>query len=251
MSWEDYLEQIYYNPSNAGSYSGPDKFFGYVKRDGKYDISKYKIRKWLQRQEPYSLQRAIRKPQNRTRINVAGIDDQWSADLMDMVKFGSDNDGYTYVLVVIDVFSKFLWLRKLKDKKEESVTRAFESIFKTGRKPSRIRTDKGQEFRAKTLQSLFKEESIKHFYAHNEVKASISERIIKFIKTKLYRYFTYKQSYRSLINYKILLSDITKQRTGRSTWHQLTSRRLTKRQYAWGSIFQGVNKFHRLKRIKQ
>lgn len=31
------------------------------------------------------------------------IDDQWSADLMDMVKFAKYNKGYKYVLVVIDV----------------------------------------------------------------------------------------------------------------------------------------------------
>jgi hypothetical protein len=34
---------------------------------------------------------------------------------------------------VIDVFSKYLWLRKLKDKKGESVAKAFETIFKEGR----------------------------------------------------------------------------------------------------------------------
>jgi hypothetical protein len=61
---------------------------------------------------------------------VAGIDDQWSADLMDLVKFAKYNDGYRYILVVIDVFSKYLWLRKLKDNKGESVAKAFETIFK-------------------------------------------------------------------------------------------------------------------------
>ena len=29
---------------------------------------------------------------------------QWSADLMDLVKFAKYNDGYRYILVVIDVF---------------------------------------------------------------------------------------------------------------------------------------------------
>jgi hypothetical protein len=48
--------------------------------------SKYKLRKWLSSQEPYSLQRLYRRPQHRTSIVVAGIDDQWSADLMDLVK---------------------------------------------------------------------------------------------------------------------------------------------------------------------
>ncbi|CAG2217713.1 unnamed protein product [Mytilus edulis] len=130
-------------------------------------------------QEPYSLQRPLRRPQNRTEIVVAGIDDQWSADLMDMVKFSKYNKEYKYVLVVIDVFSKYLWLRKLKDKKGESVATAFQDIFQTGRVPNKIRTDMGQEFKAKRVQTVFKKEEINHFYAFNEVKASVSERVIK------------------------------------------------------------------------
>lgn len=53
--WEAYLKEIYYNPSNPASFSGPDKLFRYVKNDGKYDITKYKIKKWLQSQESYSM----------------------------------------------------------------------------------------------------------------------------------------------------------------------------------------------------
>jgi transposase InsO family protein len=136
--------------------SGPDKLFHFVQKDGKYNLSKYKLRKWFSSQEPYSLQRLYRRPQNRTSIVVAGIDDQWSADLMDLVKFAKYNDGYRYIFVVIDVFSKYLWLRKLKDKKGESVANALETIFKEGRKPYKIRTDKGQEFRARAVQSVFR-----------------------------------------------------------------------------------------------
>jgi len=195
-TWQKYLKDIYYNPANPASFSGPDKLFHFVQKNGRYNLSKYKLRKWLSSQEPYSLQRPYRRPQNRTSIVVAGIDDQWSADLMDVDKFAKYNDGYRYILVVIDVFSKYLWLRKLKDKKGEYVAKAYESIFNEGRKPNKIRTDKGQEFCARAVQSVFQKEGIRHLYAQNEVKASISERVIKTIKTKIYRYFTYKQSSR-------------------------------------------------------
>lgn len=87
MSWEDYLAKIYYDPSAAGSFTGVDKLFRYVQNEGKYNISKYKVRKWLQRQEPYSLQRPVRRHYRRNKVIVAGIDDQWDADLMDMTKF--------------------------------------------------------------------------------------------------------------------------------------------------------------------
>lgn len=81
------MAKIYYDPSAAGSFTGVDTFFRYVQQEGKYDISKYKIRKWLQRQEPYSLQRPVRRYYRRNKVVVAGIDDQWDADLMDMTKF--------------------------------------------------------------------------------------------------------------------------------------------------------------------
>ena len=195
MALENYLKNIYYNPSKPASFLGPDKLYQFVKKDGKYMISKYRIRKWLQREEAYSLQREARKPLKRSRIVVAGIDDQWSADLMDMVKFAKSNQGVRFILVVIDVFSKHLWLQPLKDKKGPSIVEAFRTIFNKGRKPKRIRTDKGQEFRAKVVQSLFKSESIRHMFAESDVKASVSERVIKTIKSKIYRYFTQRLSY--------------------------------------------------------
>ncbi len=52
-SWEQYLKNIYYNSSNPASFAGPDKLYRFVRKDGKFVLSKYKIKKWLQRQEPY------------------------------------------------------------------------------------------------------------------------------------------------------------------------------------------------------
>lgn len=115
---------------------------------------------------------------------------------MGMVKYSKYNDGFAYVLVVIDVFSKYLWLRQLKGKKEASVARAFEDIINGGQRPNRTHTDMGQEFRSRLVQSVFNNTGIQHIYAFNEVKASVSERAIRTIKTKISRYFMYKQSYR-------------------------------------------------------
>lgn len=109
---------------------------------------------------------------------VTGIDDQWSADLMDMTKFAKYNDGFMYVLVVIDVLSKYLWMRSLIDKKEISVANVLREIFLEGRVPKRIQTDKGQEFCATEVEKAFFYE-ITHLYAQNETKAAIAERVIK------------------------------------------------------------------------
>lgn len=100
-------------------------------------MSKYKIRKWLQRQEAYSLQRGVRRPFKKNKVMALGIDDQWDVDLMDMSKYSKENDGIAFVLIVIDIFSKFLWMQPLKDKKGESVTAAFKKEHPLYRKQNK------------------------------------------------------------------------------------------------------------------
>ena len=46
--------------------------------------------------------------------------------------------------MVIDVFSKFGWIEPLKDKKGETVAAAFKKLFKLGRQPRLLWTDKGK-----------------------------------------------------------------------------------------------------------
>lgn len=197
MYWEDYMAKIYYDPSAAGSFTEVDKLFRYVQQEGKYDISKYKVRKWLQRQQPYSLQRLVRRYYRRNKVVVAGIDDQWDADLMDMTKFKKENDGAQFVLLVIDIISKYVWMRPLKDKKGPTTARAFEDILREGRQPTKIRTDKGQEFGSKAFNNVLTDRNIQHLYSQNtKLKAIFAERSIKTIKTRMYRYMTFKQSQR-------------------------------------------------------
>jgi hypothetical protein len=130
---------------------------------------------------------------------VLGIDDQWDVDLMYMTKFSKYNRGNNFILVAIDIFSKFVWLRPLKDKRGESEMKALKSIFAEGRSPSRKRTDKGQEFRSRLVKSLLRQRRIEHVFAQNtEIKANYVERVIKTIKSKMYRYFTHAQSYNDI-----------------------------------------------------
>ena len=48
--------------------------------------------------------------------------------------------------MVIDVFSKFGWIEPFKDKRGETAALAFNKIFKSGRKPEMLWTEKGSEF---------------------------------------------------------------------------------------------------------
>lgn len=205
--WEDYLKAIYYDPAHPASYAGPQKLYHIVQREGKYKIGMHKIRKFLQNQDSYSLHKPVRRRFRRNHVISAGIDDLWMCDLIDMVKFASWNDGYKYILLVIDVFSKYVWLRPLKNKTGAGVAEAFTDIFETSkRSPGRLSLDKGQEFNASVVQKLMKRHDVLYSPTQNELKATVSERCIQTIKTKLYRYFTYTENY----TYLPILQDIAK-----------------------------------------
>ncbi len=143
-------------------------------------------------QEPYSQQRGVRHQFRRNRVITTGIDDQWKADLADISKYAKDNDGYKFILAVIDDFSKYLWLRPLQNKTSAAVVESFKDFSQEGSKPILIHTDKEQEFRAQPAEALFKQMDIIHLLTQNEVKANIVERVIKTICSKIQYYITYK-----------------------------------------------------------
>ena len=143
--WEDYLKAIYYDPQHPASFAGPQKLYKVVQGEGKYNIGMHRIRKFLHNQDAYSLHKPVRRRFQRNHVISAGIDDLWMCDLMDMVKYADQNEGYKYILLVIDTFSKYVWLRPLKRKTGEEVAEAFDEIFtSSGRTPGKLMTDKGE-----------------------------------------------------------------------------------------------------------
>ena len=57
--------------------------------------------------------------------------------------------------------------------------KAFQTIFRYGRKPTHIRTDKESEYANKVVRKFLKREKVAHFVTQNIVKASIAERADK------------------------------------------------------------------------
>ena len=140
------------------------------------------------------LHKPIRRKFTRRRVYVNGIDEIWAADLVEMGKFSKWNNGVRYLLMVIDIFSKFGWIEPLKNKKGETVVKAFKNILKTGRKPQNLWTDNGVEFYNKDFKKLLEEEGINLYSTQNEEKSSIVERWNRTIKNRLWKYFTVSNS---------------------------------------------------------
>ena len=71
----------------------------------------------------------IRKFKER-KVYSAFKDNIWAADLADMQLISKFNKGFRFLLCVIDIYSKYVWVVPLKDKKGVSIVNAFQSILK-------------------------------------------------------------------------------------------------------------------------
>ena len=107
------------------------------------------------------------------------------------------NKGFQYILIVIDGFSRYCWMRNLKTKTSSEVKEAFKSIFSqevfniAGKveeivlpdnimnTPEFLFTDAGGEFTGKDIKDFYKENNIKHIILQGESKAMLAERVIQ------------------------------------------------------------------------
>ena len=192
-SVEERLKTIYYNPEHPASLSSVPALAHAAK------VSIPRAQTWLRSQPTYTLHRQARKRYPTRRYYVSDIDEQWQADLADMADLRQWNRGHRYILTVIDILSRYGWARPLKTKTGREVAEAFKSIFDAdGRIPLRIQTDQGKEFENVHVRELFNRHNIELFSVKSAYKCALVERFNKTVKTKLWKIFTAKNTWKWL-----------------------------------------------------
>ena len=153
-----------------------------------------KIEAFLRNNDNFAIHTPIRrKTFPRRRVIARFPNELWMADLIEYNKYTKRfNQGYKYILVVIDCFTKRIWAKPLKNKSGLETARAFESIlFDLDDFPINLCTDSGREFFNYDCMKVFEAHGINHYSVptKSKFKASIVERAIRTIKSRLQRYF--------------------------------------------------------------
>ena len=136
------------------------------------------------------LHKPIRRKFKKRQIFASKVDGIWAADLVDMQSFSSKNKRYKYILMIIDVYSRFGWAIPLKTKTGLEVSKAFHDLWETQAPPEKLWTDKGKEFYNRPMRELLKKKNVELYSTQNEEKASIVERWNRTIKRNMWKYFT-------------------------------------------------------------
>jgi hypothetical protein len=118
-------------------------------------------------------------------------------DTVEVSQLASSNDGVKHLLVCIDCFSRYLWVRVLKTKKSGEVIAALESIFDSmGDLPAQILCDRGTEIKNAAMRAFLHRRGVKMLHTFSEVKAGIVERCNRSLQNLIYRSMTDRQSRR-------------------------------------------------------
>ena len=87
------------------------------------------------------------------------------------------------IYYVINVFTKYVWVKHLKDKKCKTVLNAFmEIVTESNCKLNKLWVDQEKEFCNKPVQERLDSNDILMYSTHNEGKSAIAEKFIKTLK---------------------------------------------------------------------
>ena len=82
---------------------------------------------------------------------VGKIAEQIQIDLIDMRKYNKHNEGYNWIITMIDIFSTYAFTIAVKSKSGRDVLNGFVKLMKQfhekfGKYPKRVQADEGREF---------------------------------------------------------------------------------------------------------
>ena len=124
-------------------------------------------------------------PTNKIKYN--DVEEIWSIDLADMIDFKfSNNKGFRYIFIKIDIFIKYLRCIPLKNKNSQTITNEFSNILRTSkRKPLKLESDRGTDFYNSIFQNFSKLKNIHHYSRFTDKGPSIAERVIRTLRNLL------------------------------------------------------------------
>ena len=191
------LDYLFYNSTKYGAiFSSSDVLYKTVKKYfPKLKIKKRDVENYLLKQSSYTRNRQTRSRFKTQKVIVGGINELHQADLIDLQNYQKDNDGVRFLLLVIDTFTKKIWIKPLQNKKAQSVLVAFKKFYpRYSSFPNTLTTDKGSEFQNRLVRNFFETNDVNYYTSEGNTKAQFAERAIRSFKHILFQYLSLNQT---------------------------------------------------------
>ena len=141
------MKELYEN-NLTGPGRGIEMFYHTI-CDKYLNIRRSDASEFLKKQKVYQMTRTQHHKMNKP-ILSKNVNERWGIDCINMTSFANNNggqqNGYKFILTVVDYFSRFVWARRMKTQTAINVTKALKSIVEeTNTYPKIIQADNGSE----------------------------------------------------------------------------------------------------------
>jgi transposase InsO family protein len=185
------ISLAYTTPGHPVAFSAPQRVAKY------FNITKKVAKEILEHIEGYTLHREFKRPKVYNTYYVHNRREQVQADLIDIAKISRSNDGITYLLVLIDIFTKYVWVYPIKNKRGTTMKQVLTQWIRSlDTLPRKLLTDKGLEFTNGQVQQLLRQHDIEWQAAYGTLKACIAERVNKTLQILIFKHLTQKETIR-------------------------------------------------------
>ena len=191
------LEQLYsQGPAAYGSINNLKKFSGLT-----YD----QVRSFLTTKKAYTKYKSATRKFRRLPVKARFINDIWCMDLAQMDKLAEWNSGVKFLMISVDVFSRFIRVEPMKNKKADTTKAAFIKMCSRQKIdddddedhhltfPKKLWVDRGKEFKG-DFHSFCSDVGTKVYHTFSDTKAAFAERAIRSLKNIIYRFLENNQT---------------------------------------------------------
>ena len=182
------LKELYYNPT-----------YGLLSENNLYKKAKDKdknithalVKEFLNKQEAHQLSKKYIKPKQYIPIIAKYPHEIIQIDLLDLSNLSTTNSYYNFILIAVDVFTRYAYFKPLKNKSSDSVLTAIKDIVNQS-KPLKIQCDQGSEFINKHFKDFMKENNIEvqYIYEYEKNKLGIINRLCRTIRSLINKYLS-------------------------------------------------------------
>lgn len=195
---EDQVQQVLahaWSDVKTNAFRGVNSFYERLSRET-IGVTKQAVRAFVKRQEVQ--QRSLRATNTMSGLQTRVVKPlrpthpfQWfQIDLIDVSALSNSNDKATFLLTVLDIFSKFLYVRRLKNKTGALIADTLQDVFLADGAPQILQSDNGPEFRNEHMDTLCERWEIKqrHGRPYKPSTQGAVERVNQTIKQAIEKY---------------------------------------------------------------
>ena len=144
---------------------------------------------FVKKQEVQQLHKNVKPIHHYFPIYADHKNEIWQTDLLDLSNISKYNQMYRYILLFIDVYSRFVYAVPLKNKMASTVNEALKNVLSIA-KPELIQADYGSEFINKTFKKILSENNTNIQFLQTSHQLGIINRFCRTIRNLIEKYLT-------------------------------------------------------------